>query len=378
MFPNLNENKLMLITAELPNGNSCVVRNSTIQHMITEGPNGSSTDFLGSKYENFTQEKDALTLEAVKNMDEFRWKVKKFGLRDEFNGGGEDRRIKGRKALVREDNGFLLAVVNDDYWPLQNEEALSMIAPYENELGQMYAAGTLDGGRTIFALMKMKMDPIQPVEGDEVAGYHMLEFRHGDPKEILTIRPITVRLICDNGMVSFDTNADRIVVPFRTPVSEVLDLIYEKAENTATKLKTVEERLKLLAQAEVKTGDDLENYFLRANNKTWPDPRRMAAIEAIEDEEDRAFAQKDFEDKLKRARRSIKKIEMAYQHEADQMPAIADTWYCAYNAMTRFTTHIQGSSTAGRFQSNWFGHGMRVRDRSFNLACQYAKVEEVA
>jgi hypothetical protein len=79
------------------------------------------------------------------NKCDLNWKVKSEGIQTESGILIEDRR-----ALVREDNGAVLSVVSDNYYPYQNEELMELLHRVSGKTGlDVHKGGSFrDGART--------------------------------------------------------------------------------------------------------------------------------------------------------------------------------------------------------------------------------------
>jgi hypothetical protein len=362
-----------LLDNQMEEKNSVVIRNESLDYQQTDGSHGQSTDLLKGKYSNFTQNVKTLTVEDLKGNRDLSFEVGKYPIRDEFGGGGPERRYKGKMMLCREDNGFRMGLVKDTHNPLQNTEMIDMISPFEKELNAKLAgAGSLDGGRNIFALLKMDHRPLEPIAGDEVHGYYHVKFRHGNPNEIIDVSPVTLRLACSNGMVSFNEN--NIAIPYSCRTDEVLPYVQEKAVKTVEDLLQMESDFKSMSEVEFRSEEDLEIYFLRSAGKTWNNPAEIRRLEAIEDPEAREEALGFFYEKLQRSRKFAQRLYSVFAIERGSLPENKrDTVWAGYNTITNFTSHVQGSSGAARFKSNYYAGGAKTRQRGYKLGMEYVE-----
>ena len=83
------------------------------------------------------------------------WTVEKRPLY--YNGMDKKEVIPGKEALVRSSDGQLLDEVGTNWKPLQNEDAFNFFNDFVNAGDmEMHTAGSLDNGRRVWALAKVK------------------------------------------------------------------------------------------------------------------------------------------------------------------------------------------------------------------------------
>lgn len=360
------------IEDSIENQNSVVITSKNVSYQKTEGTHGGSTE-LKMAGENHAgvqrQEASKLTVADLLNSEAFNFTVGKYNISDDF--APANRRIKGRKHLVREDNGAPFGLVPSTYHPMQNQTAIQMLEPLEKKgLGEIAKAGSLEGGRKVWVIMKMLGREIQPIQGDSILGYWMLKFNHGEAGEKIHLSPISIRLACENGMISFDTMD--MAIDFTRDAEDAMQEVIDRIPELESEMSKSEERLKILAETRAPESQ-LEEYFRRTLRLPWEDPQVLNKIDAIEDVMERDLAMEEFYKKLARGKRQVQRLFGCYQEEAETLPdANQDSWFQAYNSVTRFTTHISGVSTQNRFRSNWYGQGARTRKAALDLAWDYA------
>lgn len=94
------------------------------------------------------------------------WRVLQYPLL--VQGRKETRSVKSHVALVRSSDGKVLDIASTDYKPVQNVELFRFFRQYTDagEM-QMHTAGSLDGGRIVWALAKMQGEFTLPGTNDK-------------------------------------------------------------------------------------------------------------------------------------------------------------------------------------------------------------------
>lgn len=144
----------------------------------------------------------------------------------------EFKEIEGRKAIVRETDGKILATSSDQWKPFQNKELMEFFREY-TEAGQatLETAGSLHGGKVIWALANINKGFTLNGGRDEVNGYILLSNSHA-PGSAIRVMTTMVRVVCQNTltlahgadkkkdmyrqshMKEFDTSAARETIQF--------------------------------------------------------------------------------------------------------------------------------------------------------------------
>lgn len=117
------------------------------------------------------------------------------------------RQIKAEnyRATVRDDTNTILGIMSPRYKVFQNRKTFGFCDELL-EGARFDAAGSFNGGRTLFLLMKLP-DTLK-VNGDEMYKYLLASTSH-DGTRALTVAMIAVRLSCHNMMASALSRASR-------------------------------------------------------------------------------------------------------------------------------------------------------------------------
>ncbi len=109
----------------------------------------------------------------------------------------DGRKLKTRKAVVRDADLAILSTVGDKYQPLQNSEAFGVLQPACEQFGvTIETAGMLKGGEKVWMLAKLP-ESVEVVPGDSVDGYFLVITGHNG-KTAFTARPTPIRVVCAN------------------------------------------------------------------------------------------------------------------------------------------------------------------------------------
>jgi phage/plasmid-like protein (TIGR03299 family) len=280
---------------------------------------------------------------------------------------GEDKMdtFPGEYALQRQDTGYPLGIVSGQYEIVQNREVLDWHRPFfDSGICNFESAGVFKGGKRCWLMVRMAKDPLMPVNEDPILPY--LIFTHGfDGKTSVKIHPTMTRVWCLNQMPGLFSKNNHLGVRLhhRKGVKEALDVVQDLTMQAYAGMKDVEAALAQLANKNVVNQQSLETYFRRVLKLPFRDPK-----EIIQDEE-------KFQKELERGQRSLQWMFEAYDQESYTMADSAkDSWYHAFNAVTRHITHNRPSSSHEiRWQKTMFGGPANTRDRAFEYA-----LEEVA
>ena len=135
------------------------------------------------------------------------WKVHGLDSYVKFNG----KSIKtGQMSLVRDDTGEVLSNVGENWKIVQNIEAFDFFNEYVVTGGMdMDTAGSLKGGRIVWAVAKVKEFSFEVFGGDEVDLYLLFSNPHQYGMSV-DIQFITIRVICSNGVPSLERRSYKL------------------------------------------------------------------------------------------------------------------------------------------------------------------------
>lgn len=285
-----------------------------------------------------------LTPEQIMQKAGLDWTVEKEGLVT-----ATGKAVPGKQALVRSTDGKVLDVIGDDWNPVQNSEAFEFFSEYvlAGDM-EMNTAGSLKGGKNIWALAKVK-ESFTILGGDKVDSYLLFSNPHQYGKAI-DVRFTPIRVVCNNTLTMSinSTSKNQVKLNHRSKfdadaVKQTLGIAHEKftkykemAEFLSTKKFSVDNLIQYYndvfphtynKEVEVKTADDLSR-----NGK--------AAMAALDTQPGANYG--------------------------------AGTWWAAFNSVTFLTDHVMGRSADTRVDSAWFGINQARKVRAANKAVEYA------
>lgn len=252
--------------------------------------------------------------------------------------------IPGHKALVRESDDKFLSMVRDEWRPVQNATAFGFFAEFvERGEMEMHTAGSLKGGKRVWALAKIK-DGGFKVNGKDPVESHLLFVNPHEYGRAIQILYTNIRVVCNNTMTLAlkKGSVNQVSLHHRQEfnpdfVKDVLGLAHEKDRQLG-------EAAEFLASRQA-TQETLEKYFadVLGTKKSDGTPKRKVqkALEAME-------VQPGFED-------------------------TKYTFWGAFNAVTFLNKHIVGRSADARMTSNWLGANGRQNNLAFTKALEYAQ-----
>lgn len=255
-----------------------------------------------------------------------------------------------QRALVRNTDGKLLDVVGNDWKPVQNADALQFFHEFVDAGHmKMETAGSLKGGRHVFALAKIA-DEFTVVKGDKIGGYLLFSNPHQygrAPCIMLTM----VRVVCNNTLTlalgGYGNKGKYSWSHLQSFDVDRAEMAKEALGLASRSMKQAKEQMQLLAKAPI-TKEEAEHYFVRVF-----DPKKRQT------------------DKGKVARNVPLAIE-AMEKQPGARLAEGTLWQ-AFNAVTYLTDHVLGRSQDSRVNSALFGSYADLKQHALDIAVQQAK-----
>lgn len=283
------------------------------------------------------------------------WEVQKVPAFIELNGAKIDT---GKSALVRSSDDKILDVVSHEWNPTQNETAFEFFREYV-EAGhmKMETAGSLDGGRNVWALAKIESS-FEAVRGDIVQSYLLFSNPHRFGRAI-NIRFTPIRVVCHNTLsfalegaansgVSVSVNHSKVFNP--AEVKNTLAIALHKQED-------YQETAAFLASKRA-TIENITEYLKVVFPKSTSYTPKNKKPEA--DNENTELSRP--------AQIALANLETQPGAEFGR-----GSWWQAFNAVTFATDHALGRSADSRLNSAWFGINQGRKIVALNQAVKYAK-----
>jgi phage/plasmid-like protein (TIGR03299 family) len=271
------------------------------------------------------------------------WEVEKVPAFAEIGGKTVDI---GRSALVRSTDNKILDVVTPDWEPLQNAEAFDFFNQYI-EAGdmEMDTAGSLDGGRIVWALAKTK-ESFTLFNGDSVKAYLLFSNPHKFGKSI-DVRFTSIRTVCQNTMTLALNEKAKVGARVTHRVKFDAEAVKETMGIVSNHTSRLEEAASFLSQKQYDK-ENIVEYFQRI-------------FPVLSNKEQGA------KELSKNAKIALEILEQ--QPGFDLSPG---SWWQSVNAVTFMTNHVLGRSQDRRVQSTFYGSNQKLNTKALNLALELA------
>jgi phage/plasmid-like protein (TIGR03299 family) len=276
---------------------------------------------------------------------ELDWRVKTapvFALDD-----GDETPVESHRAVVRARDGRALGVVGARYRPIQNEEAFAFLDSVCSEgAAQIHTAGSLEGGRRIWALAKLPGEI--RVHQDDVTEKYLLLVNSHDGSMALRLFFTPVRVVC----------ANTLNLALRSGASDGISI-----RHTASATRRIEEARRALGIAGSFYSEfDAVAQRLVRSPFTDAQMRELArrVLPAANDGEASA-----------RLEKTRDKVVELYSEGRGHGPIRGTAW-AAWNAVAEFADHHrvnrgrdERARMESRLSSAWFGTGALMKRRAY-------------
>ena len=260
------------------------------------------------------------------------------------------------RAVVRYDNQTVLGVVSDRYVPVQNKQAFGFLDAVVADGGLRYhTAGALGRGERVFLLAKLP-GHIRVKQSDDLVDKFLLLSNAHDGSAALRVLFTPVRVVCQNtlSMALRKGQHEGISIRHNGNLQAKIGEAQRVLGLATAFYDDVQAKIDRLASVQP-TRTQLELYF----EKLYPDP-----FDGID-----ASRAKKTRDELHRL------FEQGIGHD---MPAIKNTLWMAYNAVTEFVDHrtFRGKTEldreTNRLKNIWWGHAAKIKEQAWEMALQLA------
>jgi phage/plasmid-like protein (TIGR03299 family) len=272
------------------------------------------------------------------------WSVVKVPLFAERNG---KRLPTSRSALVRDRDDRVLDVISNDWEPVQNAEAFGFFHDWvmAGDM-EMNTAGSLRGGRMIWALAKIKDGAFDAVKGDKVESFLLFSNPHQYGRSI-EVRATNIRVVCNNTLTYALSKKANSMIRLNHSRKFDAEMVKETLGFTKANTEIYKERSRFLATKHC-TKEQIHEYL----NRLFP-------IGEGSVRPDRDFT--------KPAKVVYDVIET--QPGANLAPG---TFWNLFNAVTYATDHKLGISADTRLDSSWFGRYQQKKIEALQIALEMA------
>lgn len=274
------------------------------------------------------------------------WTVHEVESYVDFNG---DKIPTGQKSLIRSSDNKVLTNVGGAWNPVQNTEAFEFFSEYvlAGDM-EMNTAGSLKGGRNVFALAKVN-ESFSILGEDQVDSYLLFSNPHEYGKAI-DIRFTPIRVVCNNTLTfSLNTRSSNFVkLNHRTKFNA--DMVKEQMGLASEKFAQYKDMAEFLSTKKFSV-DALINYYAEVFPYTHKTSEAPSTVEDLSKNAQDAYA------------------------VLDTQPGAnfgEGTWWQALNSVTYLTDHKMGRNADSRMQSAWFGINQARKIKAVNKAVEYA------
>ena len=260
--------------------------------------------------------------------------------------------VPGKKALTRSSDGKFFDVVGDDWNPIQNSEAFAFFNEYvaAGDM-EMETAGSLKGGRNVFALAKVK-ESFSILGNDQVDSYLLFSNPHEYGKAI-DIRFTPIRVVCNNTLTFSLQSSSKNFVKLNHRTVFDPDLVKEQMGLASEKFAMYKDMAEFLSTKKFSV-DGLVQYY----NEVFPHTYANSKEKEV----------KELADLTKNGKAAM---DVLYTQPGAEFGA--GTWWQAFNAVTYMTDHTLGRSTDTRLTSAWYGANARLKQKALKKAVEYAE-----
>ena len=275
------------------------------------------------------------------------WSVEKVPLY--FTNRGGKAVSVNKQALVRSTDQKVLDVIGDDWNPVQNEDAFEFFSEYvlAGDM-EMNTAGSLKGGKNVFALAKVK-ESFSILGEDQVDSYLLFSNPHEYGKAI-DVRFTPVRVVCNNTLTFSLQAASKNFVKLNHRSKFDADMVKQQMGLASEKFAKYKEMAEFLSTKKFSV-ESLINYYNEVFPHTYSKGKEVKAIE----------------DLTKNAKAAM---DVLYTQPGANFGE--GTWWQALNSVTYMTDHTMGRNAETRLQSAWFGQNQARKVKAVNKAVEYA------
>lgn len=251
--------------------------------------------------------------------------------------------ILDQYAVCRTSDNSFLGIVGPGYVPLQNEDALQWFQPFlDAGEATLETAGSLKGGRHVWALAKIRDGNMTVGKRDSVAHYILLSNAH-DGSVTVRVGFTPIRVVCNNTLtLAHDSKASKLL-----RVKHTLNL---------------HDNLKLVRE--------IMNVARGEFNATVGQYRHLQrrSIDAAGLEK---YVRVVFDLSGKSSRELIPNIVYLFENGRGNREA-GRTYWGAYNAVTEYLNYFRGRTQDNTLSSLWFGESAQINRQALAVALKMA------
>ena len=270
------------------------------------------------------------------------WQVELKHVFTENQSGGKSG-ILDHYAVCRTSDNAFLGIVGPDYVPLQNQQALEWFQPFLNAgEATLETAGSLNGGKQVWALAKIRNGNMTVGKKDAVAHYILLSNAH-DGSVAVRVGFTPIRVVCNNTLtLAHGSTASKLLRVRHTSNLHVnLELIREIMNVARHEFSATVEQYRNLVKRDI-VARELERY--------------VKVVFSLPDNGGRDL---------------IPNIIYLFEHGRGSQEA-GKTYWGAYNAVTEYLNYFRGKTQDNTLSSLWFGDSTHVNRQALDVALKMA------
>lgn len=251
--------------------------------------------------------------------------------------------ILDQYAVCRTSDNAFLGIVGPGYVPLQNEDALQWFQPFlDAGEATLETAGSLKGGRHVWALAKIRDGNMTVGKRDSVAHYILLSNAH-DGSVTVRVGFTPIRVVCNNTLsLAHDSKASKL-------------LRVKHTFNLHDNLKLVREIMNV-ARGEFNATVGQYRHL----------QRRSIDAAGLE-----KYVRVVFDLSGKSSRELIPNIVYLFENGRGNREA-GRTYWGAYNAVTEYLNYFRGRTQDNTLSSLWFGESAQINRQALAVALKMA------
>lgn len=271
--------------------------------------------------------------------------------------GDTQVKMPNHVAVTRSTDGKLLGCVGRKQGILQNAQAFAWFDPFlESGDATLEAAGSLDGGKRIWVLAKIKDGTQDVVQGDPIEMYVLLAHAH-DGSLAVRAGITKTRVVCQN------------------TVNAAIGHTYGKGAGRHGNMLVLRHSKNVVANLDKARGEfDLARKQLKEETATYS----MLATKACDDKNLVRYVREVLSpgsaDDTETTVKYVDDVIDSYHNAPGQdTPATRGTLWGAFNAVTHWNTHKRGRNQENRVSAQWFGNNGEATQRALDVAVQFAE-----
>lgn len=274
--------------------------------------------------------------------------------------------------LVRSTDGQILSRVSKNWHVNQNKEAFDFFKDFvlEGDM-EMHTAGSLDQGRMVWALAKIKNKEFTVANKKDIVAPYLLFSNPHEYGRCIDVRFTAICVVCWN-TISFALNGkEDLFIRLNHTKKFDPDLVKKTLKIANTKLEEYHTLSSFLAGKKY-TPKNVVKYIKEVFPKIKHE-RSGEKAETFEKWKERKIKRekergREYDEELSRPA----KIALAILDEHPHAKIAKNTWWAAFNAVTFSVDHLLGTDE-NRLAKAWYGSGRQKKLVALNRAIEYAK-----